>query len=121
MTKTTVLPQDQSDRAAWRFIYTAAFGNPYKGEPKICIVSTRYGGCYEGGLFAALPVEALDSAAFADDCSASDWWFEHAHMVGVGATPNDALLDWYQKLQARTASLIESGQPTRAHASGDGQ
>jgi len=65
--------------------------------PQLCIVPTRYGGGYEGGLFAALEVDDLSSEAFGQDCAASDWWHYNRHRVGVGPTPNDALLDWLAK------------------------
>lgn len=81
----------------WRDVHLAAFGNPYHNEPKVCVVSSRYSGCYEGGLFVAIGVEDLDTAAFGQDCAASAWWDKHQDTVGVGPTPNDALLDWYQK------------------------
>lgn len=77
------------------------FGARTKGEvccgPGMCIVPTRYQGCYEGGMFAAIPIVDLNSAAFGDDCSAADWWYYNRDRVGVGPTPTDALMDWYAK------------------------
>lgn len=83
----------------WQAIQTEAYGNPWvtPKRPRICVVSARYGGGYEGGRFVAIPVEYLDSAAFGEDCACSEWWQVHEREVGAGATPDEALLNWYEK------------------------
>jgi hypothetical protein len=83
----------------WPSIACAAYGDPFaeKPRPRIVIVATRYQGIYEGGRFAALPLAALESSAFGQDCAAAAWWDLHAPTVGVGETPSLALADWYRK------------------------
>lgn len=78
-------------RAEWTVIHNRAFAQ------RIVVVPTRYQGGYEGGLFAAIAIEDLDSAAFGQDCAASEWWHENAARVGVGNTPDAALADWFSK------------------------
>lgn len=70
---------------------------------RIVVVPTRYQGCYEGGRFAAITIDDLCSSAFGQDCEAADWWSENEHRVGVGATPSDALADWFSKSSASDA------------------
>jgi hypothetical protein len=96
-------------RPRWVNVQQAAFGNPYvtPKEPRIVVVAARYGGCYEPGRWVAIPVEHLDSAAFGDDISCSEWWHEHAAEVGGGDTPDEAILDWYRKRQATFTPVAE--------------
>jgi hypothetical protein len=91
-----------SNRQFWAGAHTAAYchGGDMSELPAICIVPTRYTGAYEGGLFAAMSRDDLDSSAFGQDCEASAWWDHNKSRVGIGNTPNDALADWYAKLGA---------------------
>lgn len=87
----------------WREVHAAAFGNPYEmpKEPTMCVMSARYGGIYEGGLFVCLPAEDWQSAAFGEDLACAEWWDENQDRTGVGSTPDAALLNWFEKYQAR--------------------
>lgn len=96
-------------RPAWPDVYLAAYvgPDPERGlrecGPAICVIPTRYGGGYEGGRFAAIPVDALNSAAFGEDVAAAHWWDAHLADLGLGATPDEALLDWFAKHGAAIA------------------
>ncbi|MEV0149702.1 MULTISPECIES: hypothetical protein [unclassified Nonomuraea] len=72
----------------------------------VTIVATRHGGRYEGGKFAAFPLEAWDLPrdAYAGDRIASEWWDNNTSPVGVGDTPDEALKNLGRKLteQPRT-------------------
>ena len=59
----------------------------------VTIISTRYGGTYEGGAWAAfnLDPEGIPEAVMGDDVSCSEWWGSWGGGVGVGATPQEAL------------------------------
>jgi hypothetical protein len=100
-----------TDRGLWNHVHEAAFGNDFATPPtpKIVVVSARYSGCYEGGLFVAIPVEDLTSAAFGEDVAASEWWNENQSRIGAGRTPSAALLDWYGKF--RRAVKVEGLAP----------
>lgn len=90
-----------ADRNNWAAIADRFYCPVYNIDdpvgPRMCIVPTRYGGCYEGGRFAAIPIDAIDSAAFGEDLAASDWWEENRHLCGLGKTPDDAVIDWCRK------------------------
>lgn len=92
----------------WQAIAEASYGNEWSDPPtpKICVVATRYGGGYEGGRFAAIPVGEIDGSAFGQDLDAAAWWDKHEAEVGVGRTPDAALIDWHAK-RARMKSLEE--------------
>lgn len=88
---------------SWRDVTFAAYAYAFNRDrsaegPGVVVVPTRYGGCYEGGAFAAIDVRDLTSDAFGQDTEAGDWWHDNADRVGVGATPTDALLDWHAKI-----------------------
>lgn len=68
-----------------------------RSAPAVVVVATRYGGVYEGGMFAAIPADWLQADAFGQDTECGDWWHAHGHKAGVGATPDAALQDWYEK------------------------
>jgi hypothetical protein len=107
-----------NERWAWKLIGEASFGNEWS-EPiqlKVCVIATRYGGGYEGGAFAAVPVNALTSEAFGDDLSAASWWHYNRQLVGVGNTPNEALLDWYTKIGHEHLVLNQGVDRDDAHA-----
>lgn len=61
----------------------------------ITIITTRYGGVYEGGGWAAFNChpEEVPLAATGDDTDCADWWYRHSSEVGVGWTPDAALLN----------------------------
>lgn len=63
------------------------------------IVQTRYGGTYEVGFWAAFPAGTYnrESDAFGNDVAAANWWLENRSLVGVGASPNDAVADLFMK------------------------
>jgi len=94
------------DDTFWPSVHQHAFGNQWVNPPlpKICVVAARYGGCYEGGRFVALPLDEVDGPAFGDDVTCAAWWAEHRHHCGAGDTPNDALLDWWDRRQPPVTS-----------------
>ena len=58
------------------------------------IVETRYGGVYEGGLWAAFGVDdpkQVPDEALGGDPVAAGWWVTPTVPVGVGDSPNQAL------------------------------
>lgn len=61
----------------------------------VTLITTRYGGVYEGGAWAAFPCRAheVPRETVADDVTCVMWWEEHGAAIGVGATPEDALAD----------------------------
>ena len=72
----------------------------------IMVVQSRYGGTYEGGAWHALPSadagwmwsEAYSEYMFGDDGDAVEFWQSpEAKMVGVGNTPNSAVLDLLER------------------------
>jgi hypothetical protein len=68
----------------------------------VTIITTRYGGTYEGGAWAAFPIhpERVPDDAVANDVVCVNWWGEYGHTVGVGATPDAALADLEGKIAA---------------------
>lgn len=83
----------------------------------VMIRQSRYSGIYEGGLWFAVPgYESIESTeAFTDylhgnDCDAVDFWSSpETEKFGVGATPDEALLDLIKK--HTTSIQIESENP----------
>jgi hypothetical protein len=71
------------------------------GVIPVIIFQTRYGGTYEGGRWAAIYSHPHDfpEEAWGEDTVAVVWWVDHAHDVGVGESPNDALEDLRRKLR----------------------
>jgi hypothetical protein len=63
------------------------------GQYPLTIISTRYGGGYEGGLWAAFPLrpEEIPLEATGDDIECQDWWEDPPVAVGLGATPDRAV------------------------------
>lgn len=77
----------------------------------IVIFQSRYGGVYEGGLWFAVeqcdnPTETL-LGAHGDDEECVEWFTEHDHAVGVGATPNEAYIMLLAKSVARHQPTVE--------------
>lgn len=68
----------------------------------ITLITTRYGGVYEGGAWAAFPCRAheVPRETVGDDVTCAMWWEEHGAAIGVGATPEDALADLEAKGRA---------------------
>ena len=60
----------------------------------VAIIATRYGGTYEGGAWAAFPLDPwqVPTDPFADDMACAAWWEQFAHAVGVGDAPATAWL-----------------------------
>lgn len=69
----------------------------------IVIRESRYNGIYEGGAWVAFPecdkfTEPMIDYFEGDDCLAIDLFTdEYKKTVGLGATPNDALVDLFKK------------------------
>lgn len=59
----------------------------------VTVIKTRYGGTYEGGVWAAFNLEPdnIPDAVMGDDVSCARWWSEHQDGVGVGATAQEAI------------------------------
>lgn len=70
----------------------------------VTIISTRYGGAYEKGAWAAfnLDPEDIPPAATGDDTSCFVFWLDAAPnmAIGVGDTPDEALKDLEKKMVA---------------------
>lgn len=66
----------------------------------LTIVQTRYSGIYEGGKWAAFPADPNDlpEGAFDGDVDCSIWWLEHGADVGIGNTPDAALIDYHLRV-----------------------
>jgi hypothetical protein len=75
----------------------------------VTIIRTRYGGAYEGGVWAAFPVRAdrVPPETTGDDRACMVWWEEYGAGVGLGATPESAVADLENKQWA-------DGAPTRS-------
>ena len=60
----------------------------------VTIVMDRYGGTYSGGEWLAFNCnpEKLPSGFDEDDLSCDEFWRHNRLKIGVGSTPNDALL-----------------------------
>ena len=60
---------------------------------RVTIVSARYGGIYEPGLWLAFPSnpDQLPAEWDVDDLTAARYYEEHSHEVGAGSTPDEAL------------------------------
>ena len=64
----------------------------------ITIFMTRYGGTFEGGVWAALPLDFVDDMAALEDAQGGDYdcqefWLNPPCPVGVGDGPESALAD----------------------------
>jgi len=59
----------------------------------ITVISARYGGSYEGGRWAELPLgpEEVAPEATGDDTECQEWWGHPPVAVGLGATPDAAV------------------------------
>lgn len=75
----------------------------------VTIIRTRYGGVYEGGVWAAFALrpDRVPPEATGDDRACMVWWEEYGAGVGLGATPERALADLERKQWA-------DGAPTRS-------
>lgn len=67
----------------------------------VTIIRTRYGGIYEGGQWAAFPVdhERIPPDVTGSDSECIAWWGQFGAGIGVGSTPNDALAALEQRIQ----------------------
>lgn len=67
----------------------------------VTVVKTRYSGVYEGGRWAAFPVEAHDvpMQASDDDVTCMMWWAENGDYVGIGVDPIAAIEDLESKIE----------------------
>jgi len=65
----------------------------------IVISQSRYGGVYEGGTWFCIPnCESIPEDAVGDDCDCADFWMsEKSNLIGVGATPDLALMSMLKK------------------------
>lgn len=72
----------------------------------LTIISTRYGGTYEGGKFVAFPCEewAIPDDVQGGDVECMAWWDRYAEGVGRGATPDAALADLIERQSLRVES-----------------
>lgn len=73
----------------------------------VVICQSRYGGVYEGGSWFCIPrCESIPEDAVGEDCECVDFWHSDASKnVGVGNSPNDALL---MMLEKNGVSAIEN-------------
>jgi len=64
----------------------------------VTIVTTRYGGAYEKGAWAAFPLVAEDLPEDwnADDFECQAFWQSYTGCVGIGATPAEAHARLYE-------------------------
>ena len=80
------------------------------------VTTTRYGGSYEGGRWAAFTRESaaewvfnltpaqveLSGDPFGEDMDCERWWKNHALLVGSAHSPDAAVLNLIDKLEAVT-------------------
>lgn len=68
----------------------------------VTIITTRYGGAYEGGSWAAFNCdpEAIPDDATGCDPEADLWWSRPSLPVGVGSTPDKALAALIERMAA---------------------
>lgn len=78
----------------------------------LTVIKTRYGGVYEGGPYAAfssryyqIPKDALGS-----DIPCCGWWARNRHLVGIGASMDEAVSDLTNKLQTVDFPKDQFGQ-----------
>ena len=69
----------------------------------LTIIKDRYQGTYSGGKFTAWNLKHFDvpEAIQGDDLTASVFWQYDDFIVGKGDTPEEAILDLIEKLEAR--------------------
>ena len=72
------------------------------------IIETRYGGTYEGGLWAAFQSEEIPAEALGEDVQCRIWWETPTVAAGVGATPEEAL-----EMLDRVIRQCQHPQPNR--------
>lgn len=68
----------------------------------LTVIRTRYGGSYEGGMYAAFPVEfhRIPHVAVGDDTTCSMFWASPAsRFIGVGGTPLKAIDDLRPRIE----------------------
>ena len=65
----------------------------------IVISQSRYSGVYEGGTWFCIPnCESIPEDAIGDDCDCADFWMsEKSSHIGVGNTPDSALMSMLEK------------------------
>lgn len=65
----------------------------------IVISQSRYSGVYEGGTWFCIPnCESIPEDAIGDDCDCVDFWTsEKSNLIGVGNTPDLALVSMLKK------------------------
>ena len=65
----------------------------------IVISQSRYSGVYEGGTWFCIPnCESIPEDAVGDDCDCADFWMsEKSSHIGVGNTPDSALMSMLEK------------------------
>lgn len=66
----------------------------------VTIIRTRYGGCYEGGEWAAFLCDSdcIPDDATGDDISCGEWWVAPDRVVATGSTPDEALRKLMQEV-----------------------
>ena len=62
------------------------------------IFAARYGGAYEGGLWVALHQYTIPQEAVGNELECKSWFDEPSCEVGVGSTPNEAMIILHDKL-----------------------
>lgn len=79
----------------------------------VTITQARYGGTYEGGAWLAFYVDPEMFAkridcdeAFGSDIECMDWWRENGREVGKGSTPDNALLNLCEILDAKFGAQL---------------
>jgi hypothetical protein len=79
----------------------------------ILIAQSRYGGIYEGGEWFCIPnCENIPEDAVGEDCDCVDFWAsEVATKIGVGDTPDSALLSMLEKNSSHQISDEYDSQP----------
>jgi hypothetical protein len=80
----------------------------------VTIIATRYGGTYEGGRYAAFNMDEDDipGEATAGDHECKTWWRDVAPglPVGVGATPDAALVALSDRLAQKSPVVPQDGR-----------
>jgi hypothetical protein len=69
----------------------------YKIHP-CTIFATKYGGSLEGGLWCAVHAHTVPQDAVGEPLEVKSWFDEPTYTYGVGATPNQAMLELHNKL-----------------------
>lgn len=65
----------------------------------VTIITSRYGGTYEGGTWIAFHADYVPREAVGDDITCSQFFSANSWFIGIGDSPDEAYADLKHKIE----------------------